>query len=802
MDREIFNMQYAAVRRDIIEREFGNLNDRQREAVFHTEGPLLVLAGAGSGKTTVLINRIANLIRFGSGMQCETAPDYAGEAELQELVEYLDDPQESKRERITELCAVNPCRPWEVLAITFTNKAANELKERLERAVGPDARDIWASTFHSACVRILRRDIEKLGFSRSFTIYGDDEHLNILKSIIREKGLDDKIYAPRAVASVISRAKDELKTPAKFAREHEDDFRLTKIAQIYAEYQRTLKEANALDFDDLIMYTVALLNNFEEVRSYYQNKFRYIMVDEYQDTNVAQDRLTRLLTGEHCNICVVGDDDQSIYRFRGADVANILNFEKHYPGAQIIRLEQNYRSTKMILNAANRVIAHNEGRRGKELWTGNDEGEKIGFYRAATEQEEAQYIASHILSAYQRGFTPRDFAVLYRMNAQSNSIENVFKRAGIPYRIVGGVRFFDRAEVRDMLSYLWAVVNHNDELRLRRIINNPARKISDRRVEDALELARAEQIGLYDVLLHAKQYNRFDRAAAPMEQFAAMLEELRLLSDTMPLDDFYDVLLEKTGYVAALERKGDPESLGRIDNVMELKTNIVEYTRTHDTPSLEGFLEETALFTDIDRYDEGADAAVMMTLHSAKGLEFPVVFLCGMEEGLFPSARSLDEPAQLEEERRLCYVGITRARRKLHLTCTRQRTIFGKTSYNRMSRFVEEIPLELIDGRVNEHSERRRVREHTEEMSAHFNPRLTPTPATGTGALKPAAQMPKVPTLYRVGFEVEHTAFGRGHITELTPMGGDMLLTIEFDKVGKKRVMANTASRFMKVIHQ
>ena len=791
LDREIFNMQYAAVRRDIIEREFQNLNDRQREAVFHTEGPLLVLAGAGSGKTTVLINRIANIIRFGSGAQSETAPEGAGEDELRELVEYLDSPREDARERITELCAVAPCRPWQILAITFTNKAANELKERLERAIGPEARDIWASTFHSACVRILRRDIDKLGFSRSFTIYGDDEHLNVLKSIIREKGLDDKIYAPRAVAGVISRAKDELKTPARFAREHEDDFRLTKIAQIYAEYQRILKEANALDFDDLIMYTVALLNNFEDVRAYYQNKFRYIMVDEYQDTNVAQDRLTRLLTGEQENICVVGDDDQSIYRFRGADVANILHFEKHYPGAALIRLEQNYRSTKMILNAANRVIEHNEGRRGKELWTGNEDGEKIGFYRAATEQEEAQYIASHILSSYQKGFTARDFAVLYRMNAQSNSVENAFKRAGIPYRIVGGVRFFDRAEVRDMLSYLWAVVNHNDELRLRRIINNPARKISERRVEDAMEVAREEGIGLYDVLQRARQYGRFDRAAAPMEQFAAMLEELRLLSDTMPLDDFYDVLLEKTGYAEALERKGDAESLGRLDNVMELKTNIVEYMRTHDTPSLEGFLEETALFTDIDRYDEGADAAVMMTLHSAKGLEFPVVFLCGMEEGLFPSARSMDEPAQLEEERRLCYVGITRARRKLYLSCTRQRTIFGKTSYNRMSRFVEEIPLELIDGRVNEHSERHNTHERAEARPGRFNARVAPAP-----------QPPKMPTLYRVGYEVVHSAFGQGRIVELTPMGGDMLLTIEFDQAGRKRVMANTASRFMKIIHQ
>ena len=410
-------MQYAAVRRDIIERSFQNLNEQQRKAVFHTEGPLLVLAGAGSGKTTVLINRIANIIRFGTAYACDAAPDWAGEEELAELADYLDNPREELRPRIDELCAVEPAAPWQILAITFTNKAAGELKERLERAIGPEARDIWASTFHSACVRILRRDIDRLGFSRNFTIYADDEHLNILKGIIRERGLDDKVYNPRTVAGIISRAKDELKQPARFAREHEDDFRLTKIAEIYAAYQRQLREANALDFDDLILFTVALLQNFEDVRAYYQNKFRYIMVDEYQDTNMAQDRLTRLLTGEHRNICVVGDDDQSIYRFRGADVTNILEFEKHYPGADLIRLEQNYRSTQTILNAANRVIEHNEGRRGKELWTGNGQGDKLGFYRAATEQEEAQFIASHILAGYQRGYTPRDFAVLYRMKS-------------------------------------------------------------------------------------------------------------------------------------------------------------------------------------------------------------------------------------------------------------------------------------------------------------------------------------------------------------------------------------------------
>ncbi|MBQ3879191.1 MAG: UvrD-helicase domain-containing protein, partial [Oscillospiraceae bacterium] len=530
MDRKVFDEQYTALRREIIENDYTRLNGMQKKAVYHTRGPLLVLAGAGSGKTTVLIHRIANLIRYGDGYASETAPEWAGESELLELAGYIDEPSEEKLERIRKLCAVDAVKPWNILAITFTNKAAGELKTRLARMLGEEAQDIWASTFHSACVRILRRDIDRLGFERSFTIYNDDEHLNILKTIVREQNLDDKIYAPRSVASVISRAKDELKTPVRFAREHESDYRMTKIAQIYAEYQRRLKEANALDFDDLILYTVALLANNEDIRTYYQNKFRYVMVDEYQDTNRAQDQLTRLLVGPEQNICVVGDDDQSIYRFRGADVGNILNFEKHFPAAETIRLEQNYRSTQRILDAANKVIENNEGRKGKNLWTENGEGEKIGFFRAKDEQEEAMFIANHILSEYAKGHTPRDFAVLYRLNAQSNAIENAFKRSGIPYRMVGGLRFFDRAEVRDILSYLWVVVNHSDELRLKRIINNPPRKISPQRVEAATETAQEFSVPLFEVIANAHSYNRFDRAAAPMEDFARMIEELRIQS--------------------------------------------------------------------------------------------------------------------------------------------------------------------------------------------------------------------------------------------------------------------------------
>ena len=801
MDRQVFDEQYTALRREIIEGDYTRLNDMQRKAVFHTKGPLLVLAGAGSGKTTVLIHRIANLVRYGDGYESTTAPEWAGEDELMELAGYLDEPDPEKLARVRRLCAVDPVRPWNILAITFTNKAAGELKSRLARMLGEEAQDIWASTFHSACVRILRRDIDRLGFERSFTIYNDDEHLNILKNIVREQNLDDKIYAPRSVASVISRAKDELKTPARFAQEHEGDYRLTKIAQIYAEYQRRLKEANALDFDDLIFYTVALLYNHEDVRTYYQTKFRYVMVDEYQDTNRAQDQLTRLLVGPEQNICVVGDDDQSIYRFRGADVGNILNFEKHYPAAETIHLEQNYRSTQRILDAANKVIAHNEGRKGKNLWTENGEGDKIGFYRAQDEQDEAMFIANHILAEYAKGRTPRDFAVLYRLNAQSNAIENAFKRSGIPYRMVGGLRIFDRAEVRDILSYLWVVVNHSDELRLRRIINNPARRISTQRVEAAAETALEFSVPLFEVIANARSYNRFDRAAAPMEEFAQMIEDLRIQSETMELDEFYDLLIEKTGYVEALEKKNDEESLTRIDNVWELKSNIVEYMRSHDTPSLEGFLEETALFTDIDRYDAGADAAVMMTLHAAKGLEFPVVFLCGMEEGIFPGQRSLDEPDALEEERRLCYVGITRAEKELYLSCTRCRMIFGRTSYNGMSRFIEEIPEQLFSSPVHVRREARdpAVSRPLPAQPPRRRESYTPRPAFSySGSARPAA--PAKPVLYRIGSLVSHQAFGIGRVTAMQPMGGDMLLTIEFDRAGTRRLMANTAARFMETI--
>jgi len=805
LDQMLLDKKYSTLRRALIERQYEKLNPAQQEAVMHTRGPLLVLAGAGSGKTTVLINRIANLVRFGDGATATTAPAGAGMAQLAQMAQELEEPGTLDAETVSRLCAVNPVKPWNILAITFTNKAAGELKARLERTLGPAAADIWASTFHSACARILRRDIDRLGFERSFTIYDEDERQSVLRGVLKELRFDEKLFIPRNISNIISRAKDALLDPDAFEKAEEDtrtaasDIRRADVARIYRLYARRMHEANALDFDDLIFLTVRLLREQPDVREYYQNKFQYVMVDEYQDTNPAQDELTHLLAGGYENLCVVGDDDQSIYRFRGATVRNILEFEKSYPNAHVIRLEQNYRSTQNILDAANAVIRNNEERRGKELWTSAAGGDKIAFYAGQTEGDEAQYIAAQILAGYKNGHTPRDFAVLYRINAQSNAIENAFKRNGIPYRIVGGMRFFDRAEVKDMLAYLCAIENHADTMRLRRIINNPPRRISDSRVEAAMEVANANSLHLYDVLRDAESFGVFDRAAQPMQTFAEMLEELRLQADTMPLDEFYDLVLEKTGYLAMLEAKKDLDSMTRAENVQELKSSIVNYMKENDAPSLTGFLEEVALFTDIDRYDDAADAAVMMTLHAAKGLEFPEVFLCGVEEGIFPGIRSANDPESLEEERRLCYVGITRAKQRLHISCARQRTIFGRTSYNKQSRFLDEIPAECIDRDPNAQKTAPQ-----RNFAAQRPQRKPPAPIAAPSILsKPVAHTGKA-VLFRTGDKLVHKAFGPGVVRQTLPMGGDMLLTVEFENPthGTKRLMANTAAQFITKIEE
>ena len=692
-------LRFSKARRGAIAREFAHLNPEQQRAVLATEGPLLLLAGAGSGKTTVLIHRIANLMKYGRGSDSPEVPERVTEDDLRFLEEYAASGA-GDRARQEALCRLEPAAPWTILAITFTNKAAGELKERLERMLGPAANDIWASTFHSACVRILRRDIEKLGFSSSFTIYDTDDSLRVVKDCLKDLNIDEKQFPPRSVLGYISRAKDAMKLAEEYLADCEraGDFRLTKIAKVYVEYQRRLWEASALDFDDIILHTVRLLQQHEDVRAFYQRKFRYVLIDEYQDTNNLQYLLASTLAGGYENFCVVGDDDQSIYRFRGATIENILSFEEQYKGCRVIRLEENYRSTRHILEASNAVIRNNQGRKGKELWTRAGEGEKLQLYTAMNENDEAQYVAARILEDYSQGRHWKDHAVLYRMNAQSNQVEQAFKRNGIPYRIIGGTRFFDRAEVKDMIAYLAVLNNPEDDLRLTRIINNPPRGIGAKTVETAQEIARREGVSLFAVIDNARMYPELDRAAAKLAQFSGMMGELAQQAQTMPLPDFYEELIARTGYAVMLESKNTVEDRTRLENVRELLTSINGYLENAgEEPSLAGFLDEIALYTDLDSHDPDQDCVVMMTMHSAKGLEFPVVFVVGAEEGIFPGIRAIGETEEMEEERRLCYVAMTRAKEKLYLTCANQRMLFGRTSSNRPSRFVDEIPTEHLE---------------------------------------------------------------------------------------------------------
>ena len=690
--------RFVRARRTLISRQFSALNDRQLEAAMTTEGPLLVLAGAGSGKTTVLIHRIANLISFGRASDSAEVPSYANEKDLYELENAVENnlPMD---ERLRALCALDPVAPWSIIAITFTNKAANELKDRLAAMLDSEAEDIWAMTFHSACCRILRRFIDRLGFTSRFTIYDTADSERVMKDVMKDLRIDEKELPVRTILSQISRAKDQMIFPQDYERNHNElsDFRLDWIAKCYSAYQTRLQEANALDFDDIILLTVKLLQEDAEVRAYYQQKFRYVLIDEYQDTNNLQYLLSSLLTGDRRNICVVGDDDQSIYRFRGATIENILNFENQYRGAKLIRLEQNYRSTGQILKAANAVIAHNSGRKGKTLWTENDEGEKIVVKSTANESEEANFVASRIFSMVPpAGY--KDCAILYRTNAQSNALERSFKFNGIPYRIIGGTRFFDRAEIKDMLAYLWVINNRADDLRLRRILNNPPRGIGAKTIETVERLADSAHYPLYFVLSDPYHYPALEKSAAKLMAFAMLIEECAKLLDTLPLPEFYDQLIARTGYAAMLEEKNDVESRTRLENVKELRSSIVGYVENHpEDASLNGFLEEISLYTDIEQYDSSADAVVMMTIHSAKGLEFPNVFLVGAEEGLFPSLRCIGEQKEMEEERRLCYVAITRAKKTLTVSYAEQRMLYGHTTTNRPSRFIQEIPAELTN---------------------------------------------------------------------------------------------------------
>lgn len=802
MELSKFDIKYSSVRQAIIEREFSFLNSKQREAVFHTEGPLLVLAGAGSGKTTVLINRIINLLRFGNGYSYRYAPADATEEDLKLLTNYLVNPTEDMRTVVEGLCAIEPAKPWQILAITFTNKAAKELQERLQRAVGEECADqIWAQTFHSACVRILRRNIERLGYTSSFTIYDSDDQKRVLTEIIKKFNLDDKVYDAKIIAGEIGRAKDKLLGPKSYADETAKDYFKSNIARIYAEYNKQLKESNALDFDDIIMKTVQLLRENPDLLEQYQRRFHYVVADEYQDTNHAQYVLTSLLAGGYENICVVGDDDQSIYKFRGANITNILEFEKQYTNAITIRLEQNYRSTQNILSAANELIRHNANRKGKELWTDNCQGGKIKLHRSDTQEGEAEYIAETILDGFASGRKWSDFAILYRNHVLSNNIENAFKRNSIPYRIVSGLRFFDRAEIKDLLAYLWVIHNQTDTLRLRRIINVPARKIGDKTVETAEQIAADMNTYLFDVVSRASEFSELSRNASALGKFAQTIGDLQKLLEFLPLDEFYDEVLKRTGYLAALEAKGDLESRGRIENIMELKSNIADFISRTEEPSLGGFLEEISLFTDIDRLDAEADAVVMMTMHSAKGLEFPYVFLCGMEDGIFPSFRSKENEEDTEEERRLCYVAITRAKEQLYLTCAERRMMYGQTRYSKPSKFLYEIPENFLDSNITERQMKNAVIDYEDSSTTNSTPfRSKGTfdvsiDRTASKTVQKGSNL-ELPTLI-TGDCVQHKAFGHGMIVSAKPIGGDILLEIAFDKVGTKRLMAKSAMQFM-----
>lgn len=814
--------------------DFPHLNDMQKKAVMATEGPLLLLAGAGSGKTTVLINRIINLLKYGSASDCSDVQENITEADLMFLEEYLKKPDTAYKSALEEVVAYNPAKPWRIMAITFTNKAANELKDRLRNVLGPSADDIWAMTFHSACVRILRRDISSLGFSSSFTIYDTSDSVSLMKRIMKDLNISDRVFQPRYLLSAISKAKDDLMTPEAFAEsvQSSPDPRQKVISQAYKEYSKRLFDSNALDFDDLIYYTVRLLQQNDEIRKYYQNLFEYVLVDEYQDTNNLQYMLVTLLSGGRRNICVVGDDDQSIYKFRGATIKNILDFENQYSDARTIRLEQNYRSTSHILGAANDVIKNNQGRKSKTLWTDKKAGNKLSLYRADSEMEEAQYVAEKILLGIAAGGKWRDYAVLYRMNTLSKSLEYAFKRNGIPYKIYGGTGFFERSEVKDMIAYLCVIANTGDELRLVRIINSPSRGIGAKTIDSLRALSQEHGVSMFEIIESAGNYPELSRSGAKLASFANIINELRQASESVSLDILYDMLLDKSGYVVALETSNDPQDDTRKENVLELKSSIISYISSTESPSLEGFLSEIALYTDLDNMSNDDDFVSMMTIHSSKGLEFPNVFIVGAEDGIFPSVRSIGEPDEMEEERRLCYVAVTRAKENLCFTCSKRRMLHGKTSANPISRFIDEMSSEHIDkpaeyfymdsfdrydddfgGRSsyteygsngfgsgsrfqNEGYERQRSVRRSYDFESETQPSqkvYTPKKRSLSAQAPVSAPLPD----YKEGDRIKHTAFGAGTITSIKPTGNDALISIEFDSAGTKRLMLKTASRYM-----
>ena len=814
--------RYLSVKRRLFDKAFSELNERQREAVFSVNNPLLILAGAGSGKTTVLVRRIAFIIRYGNAYFSDYVPYGTDENRVAELERAMMLQPEAIKEHILPQFSNNACEPYRVLAITFTNKAANEIKERLARMFPEEAgtaSDIWAGTFHSICVRILRQHGERMGYRPGFTIYDADDTKKAMLAAMKRLNIDEKLLSVKTVINAVSRAKDKLLSPDAFALEAGQDYRQKQVARVYEEYQRYLRESNALDFDDIIMQTVLLLRRYPEICEAYQRRFRYVCVDEFQDTNVAQMQLTVLLTNPTTrNLMVVGDDDQSIYRFRGATIENILAFDKTFPDAKIIKLEQNYRSTGNILDAANAVISNNRGRKGKTLWTSSGEGSKIRLKLCDDQNMEARYLVDTVSRAVaKKEATYRDFAILYRTNAQSQSIEKAFARAAVPYRVLGGTRFTDRKEIRDVVAYLQLISNHDDNTRLARIINEPRRKIGAKTLETIALIAAEQECSQFSVIERADSFVALKNSATTLLHFASIINDLSHLAKSTPLDALFDLMLEKTGYRQMLVAAG-PEEAERLENLDEFKSGILEYMQDNDEPSLTGFLEETALVADVDRYDETADAVVMMTVHSAKGLEFPVVFLPGMEEGLFPGMQTITEgQTEMEEERRLAYVAITRAKKELYILHTRNRLLYGQTMYNPVSRFVSEIPESLVEKLDESETNAVRVRQNrygdytygqygaygnnynapVQPKRTYYSESATRTPSSpsfakpATTPTHPAASTSR--EVFAPGDRVKHLNFGEGEILSVKSMGADTLYEIMFDTVGTKKLMATYA---------
>jgi DNA helicase-2/ATP-dependent DNA helicase PcrA len=788
--------------------DFAKLNSMQQTAVSATEGPLLLLAGAGSGKTTVIINRIANILRYGSATDSDNCPDNIEEDDIAALEYLAANPDPNWRERMLPLLQLSPALPWEVLAITFTNKAAGELKSRLEAMLGSAGNDVWASTFHSCCVRILRRNIERLGtWTKNFTIYDTADSKALLKRIIKDFDVDDKMLPTNYLMSIFGKVKDEMQSAEDFADsvQNNNDPKIKSTARVFLEYQKRLKESNALDFDDLVYTAVKLLRDYSEIREYYQRKFRYVLVDEFQDTNKLQYKLVSLLSGGYKNLCVVGDDDQGIYKFRGATIDNILGFEKEFRKCRVIRLEQNYRSTENILIAANAVISKNVDRKGKTLWTDNAEGEPVSLKIVMNEREESDTVALLIRDAVETGDNYRDFVVLYRTNAQSFNFENSFRRFNIPHRVYGGLRFFDRAEIKDMAAYLSVIVNPNDDLRLLRIINKPPRGIGERTIEIASQISFNEGLSLFEIISNVQSYHELAYSAVKLGQFSEFINSLiqKQTEYGNKIDMLYDELLEKSGYLAMLSTKKELKNgEGRRENILELKSTLLDYiSRTGDDASLADYLNEISLYSNLEDGEDGDNVVALMTIHSAKGLEFPTVFLVGAEENIFPSSRSIGEREEMEEERRLCYVALTRAQKKLWVLAAKSRMLYGRTTNNLPSRFLGDIPnLQVLKPVVEPEPppkpKLKTVRRAAAPQFIRYEP-VNPNPIP-----PPKAPSYSIVSLYKDD-KIIHKAFGAGTIVAITPqITGDVILEINFENAGTKKLMQKTAIQYISVVNE